>query len=87
MESYKLWIKGRVQGVWYRASAKKQADMLGVNGFIENELDGSVYVEAEGAEVKKFIDWCKKGPQFASVEDVRAERQDICNYKDFQIKR
>jgi len=87
MVSCKIWIKGKVQGVWFRASAKKEADRLGVKGFVENELDGSVYAEAEGAHVKKFIDWCGQGPQFASVEEVRIESQAVCDYTDFQIKR
>jgi len=87
--TYKLWIKGKVQGVWYRASAKKEADALGVTGFIENELDGSVYAEVEGKpeKVRKFIDWCRKGPQFAKVEEVKTESQAPKDYVDFEIKR
>ena len=88
-ESYKIHITGRVQGVWYRASAKKQADLLGVSGFVENELDGSVYAEAEGdpVQVGRFIDWCKRGPQFARVDHVSIEPQDVQGFRGFEIKR
>ncbi|MCP4121265.1 MAG: acylphosphatase [Bacteroidetes bacterium] len=87
MESCKIWIKGKVQGVWFRASAKKEADRLRVKGFVENELDGSVYAEAEGAQAKKFVDWCRKGSQFASVEEIRIESQAVQGFKHFEIRR
>ena len=89
MKSYKLWIEGKVQGVWYRASAKKQAEILDVMGFIENEPDGSVYAEAEGQsdQVKLFIDWCKIGSQFASVTSVKIEEQDVQGFIGFDVKR
>ena len=49
MKHYNIRIFGIVQGVYFRASTKMEADRLGVNGFVQNEMDGSVYIEAEGS--------------------------------------
>ena len=72
LKTYKLHITGKVQGVWYRASAKDKAISLGLTGKIWNEPDGSVGAIAKGPvnKVFDFIDWCKKGPPLSNVEDV-----------------
>ncbi|HBH22866.1 MAG TPA: acylphosphatase [Cytophagales bacterium] len=63
-------IKGRVQGVGFRAFVTDQARKLGINGFVRNEPDRSVYIEASGPEheMQVFIDKCKKGPMMGNVE-------------------
>jgi acylphosphatase len=68
----KLIIKGKVQGVWYRASAKEQADILNLKGWVKNNIDGSVTVVAEGEEnvLKSFIEWCWQGPPASKVSDI-----------------
>jgi len=65
-------ISGRVQGVWFRASAEREAGRLGVVGFARNERDGSVTVEAEGspAAVAAMEAWCRIGPPRAEVTAV-----------------
>ena len=65
-------VKGQVQGVFYRASAKAVADQLGVKGFVKNEPDGSVFIEAEADAVSldMFLDFCKEGPEHANVISV-----------------
>jgi acylphosphatase len=86
---FNILVYGRVQGVFYRATAVETANTLNVKGFARNEKDGSVYIEAEGEEgaLKKFIDWCYKGPVRASVERVVAEEADMKNYSNFVIRR
>lgn len=88
MKHYNLKITGRVQGVWYRGSAREKARELGVKGYAKNMPDGSVYIEAEGNEYKlgAFINWCRKGPQMAVVDDVQIENGEMKNYKVFDIK-
>ncbi len=68
----KIKISGTVQGVFFRHSAKLKADELGLNGFIRNENDGSVYSEAEGSKemLDKFLAWCRKGPPLAIVDKI-----------------
>jgi len=80
-------IYGRVQGVLFRYSAKQKAKESGIKGFVRNELDGTVYIEAEGEEenLKQFLDWCHKGPFFASVKKVEVKESDIKNFDDFVI--
>jgi acylphosphatase len=63
-------VEGRVQGVFYRASARQKATELGLHGFARNEDDGSVYIEVEGEEqaLNEFLQWCKTGPPRAEVK-------------------
>ncbi len=67
-------VFGRVQGVFFRDSARMKAEELGLAGFARNEPDGSVYIEAEGEEdaLKEFLAWCGKGPEFAKVTKVES---------------
>ncbi len=75
LKSYKLEIKGKVQGVWYRASAKDKAIELGLTGKIWNEYDGDVGAIVQGPldQILSFIEWCKEGPPLAKVDDVVEE--------------
>ena len=68
-----LYITGRVQGVFYRASAQQEAMRLGLTGEIRNLPDGNVEAVVEGPkeQVEEFIAWCKEGPPAAEVENVR----------------
>ncbi len=68
----RLIVSGRVQGVFFRASARHQATRLGIAGWARNEPDGTVVIEAEGPPetVERFVDWCGAGPPEAEVEGV-----------------
>lgn len=82
-------IIGKVQGVWYRASAKERAVELSLSGFVMNRNDGSVYAEVEGDEhnVEAFIKWCRQGPPLARVEEVVAADIEIQGFDGFEVKR
>jgi acylphosphatase len=82
-------VHGRVQGVFFRASTKTQAEALGINGFVRNEKDETVYIEAEGEEeaLKKFVEWCSHGPKYAIVEKCEVTESDIRNFNNFIILR
>ena len=84
---FNIKITGRVQGIGFRFSALRQADTLGIKGFVRNEPDGSVYIEAEGEDsvLQEFIKWCHKGPYFAKMHDVRVEERELKNFTDFRI--
>lgn len=62
MPTVHLLITGKVQGVFYRASAKEKAVELSVTGWIRNNQHGAVESVAVGSKeaIKQFIDWCKK---------------------------
>ncbi|HIE34064.1 MAG TPA: acylphosphatase [Candidatus Altiarchaeales archaeon] len=67
-----VFISGRVQGVFFRASTRDKALELGLTGWVRNLPDDRVEAVFEGEEekVKEMLKWCNKGPAFASVSDV-----------------
>lgn len=73
----RMVIEGRVQGVWFRDSTRREAESLGVRGWVKNRSDGTVEVLAEGtqAAVKKLVSWCHHGPSHASVSHVHAAEE------------
>ncbi|MFP3859191.1 MAG: acylphosphatase [Bacteroidales bacterium] len=83
-----LTIKGRVQNVGFRFSALRKAEELNINGYVKNQIDGTVYIEAEGEPEKlnKFINWCHEGPPAANVQQVNKQEIGIKDYKVFVIK-
>jgi acylphosphatase len=89
MKTVRLTIKGKVQGVFYRATAKDVADQLGIKGWIRNLRDNNVEIRATstGELLQKFIDWCKQGPPRARVEEVIVEELDLQEFNDFRINR
>ena len=78
-----------MQGVFYRASAKEKADELGVTGWVKNTVDGFVEAVASGSDntVQQFVEWCKKGPSRARVDDVVITAQLPEELKGFIIRR
>lgn len=88
-EHVSILISGKVQGVFFRASAKEKADELGIAGFVRNQPDGSVYIEAEGDEdqLRNYQAWCQTGPRRAQVESVRTEEGELQNFSRFSIQR
>jgi len=73
--SQSIVVKGKVQGVFFRASALVEAQKRSLTGFVKNTEDGHVYIEVFGDEyqVLDFIAWCQEGPQFARVDGVTIE--------------
>jgi acylphosphatase len=85
----KIKIYGDVQGVFFRDSAQREAKALSLTGFVRNEPDGSVLIEAEGEEanLKEFLKWCKEGPKAARVNKVDYEfSAELEYYQDFVVE-
>ena len=89
MKTIRLTIKGKVQGVFYRATAKDVADLTGVKGWVRNLPDKNVEIIATAPEdtLQKFINWCKQGPPKAKVEDVIVEELSLEEFSHFKIIR
>jgi acylphosphatase len=87
MKHLSIHIEGKVQGVFFRASTKEKADELDIKGFVQNENNGSVYIEAEGEEdaLKEFMIWCKNGPSRAIVHNISIIEGILENFSDFKI--
>ncbi|MDX1535872.1 MAG: acylphosphatase [Candidatus Spechtbacterales bacterium] len=82
-------VTGRVQGVFFRHSTRKKAESLDIKGFVKNEPDGSVYIEAEGepSALEDFISWVKEGPRAARVDNVQIEKVDTeKNFTGFGVR-
>lgn len=81
-------VTGSVQGVFFRASARAEAERLGIAGYARNQEDGSVLIEAEGESeaLDRFVAWCGRGPDLARVEAVEIHEGDPRHFSAFVIE-
>ena len=86
--NYIITVKGRVQGVGYRAFAVKMAKGLGLVGYVKNMPDGTVKIEAEGKkeDLDRFVILCEKGPGWAYIEKFSLIESPVQGYRDFKIR-
>jgi acylphosphatase len=89
MKAVRVYISGNVQGVFYRANTKEQAENLDIAGWVKNLPDGRVEAVFEGADhqVEKMVEWCWKGSPAAEVEAVKVEPVKVKDRNNFRIKR
>jgi acylphosphatase len=83
-----LFVRGRVQGTFYRASTQREARRLGLTGWVKNRVDGAVEILAEGEEegIKELIGWSHRGPGAARVDSVDVRwRSFTGEFPDFRI--
>ncbi len=80
-------VAGRVQGVFFRATTRNEAQSLGLTGYVKNLLDGRVEVVACGDKeaVETLKDWLSKGPPTAQVSGVACEFIDYHEYPQFTV--
>lgn len=71
-QQFEITVRGRVQGVGFRAAARNQARSLGLKGWVENLSDGSVraLINGESGDCNHFIAWCRSGTGYSWVETV-----------------
>ena len=86
-KSIRAYITGTVQGVFFRKFVKDKADELGIKGYVRNLDDGRVEVWAEGngKEVKKMVEYCKEGPQHASIRRIDLLEEKFQGFKEFKV--
>lgn len=83
-------ISGRVQGVFFRANTKQNAEKRGVTGWVKNRADGKVEAVFEGEkdDVKELLEWCRHGPRLARVTNVEYNEGDPTGEFDtFAVRR
>jgi acylphosphatase len=87
MQHHKVIVTGKVQGVYFRDTARREANKLGLSGFARNEPDGSVYIEVEGPtdQLQQFLAWCHEGSRQAEVESVIHTQHSPIGHVEFQI--
>jgi len=89
MKTIRLIIKGKVQGVFFRTTAKDVADRLGIKGWVRNLPDRNVEIIATASDelLTQLIEWCKQGPPRAIVDEVIIEVTEAELVKGFRIIR
>ena len=86
-KSVRLYIDGTVQGIFYRAFIKENAERYNVKGFVRNLEDGRVEVFLEGDvdKVKKMIELCKTGPKHSMIRKVEEKDERFQDFKTFKV--
>ena len=89
MKHLNIRVSGKVQGVFFRATTKEQADGLGLKGFVRNEPTGEVYIEVEGKAdaLELFLEWVAHGPERARVDYFESQQDVIRNFTAFEMRR
>ncbi len=86
-KSCRLYVDGIVQGVFFRAFIKENAEKLNVKGFVRNLEDGRVEIFLEGNtdDVNKMIELCKKGPRHSKISKVEIKPERFQGLKAFKV--
>lgn len=83
-----LRIWGRVQGVFFRASTRDKAVLLGLRGWVRNRSDGTVEAVAEGEEaaLQALVAWVHRGPPIADVTEVEVMWEEEAGLRSFEVR-
>jgi len=86
-KSVRLYIDGTVQGVFFRAFIKQNAERYNVKGFVRNLNDGriEVFLEGDSDAVNKMIKLCKKGPKHSQIKRVEEKPERFQDFKVFKV--
>jgi len=86
-KSVRLYVTGAVQGMFFRAFVKENAERYNVKGFVRNLEDGRVEVFLEGDvdPVKKMIEICNKGPRHSQIRRVEEKNERFQDFKTFKV--
>jgi acylphosphatase len=81
-------VRGRVQGVFFRDTCRREAVSRGVHGWVRNRPDGAVEAafEGPGEAVRAMCDWCRSGPPHANVERVSVSEEPLQGESDFRVR-
>ena len=73
-----ILVKGKVQGVWFRHFTQKEAEKLGLFGYVTNQNDGSVYIEVSGppGQIELFTAWCRNGSPLSRVDQISVTKNE-----------
>ena len=89
LQTISITVSGKVQGVFYRQSAKEIAKEIGITGEVKNVANGSVYILATGTKVQldNLVAWCRHGPPKANVLSIETKELSIQQFDGFSIVR
>ncbi|MEK6913825.1 MAG: acylphosphatase [Nanoarchaeota archaeon] len=86
-KSVRLYIKGIVQGIFFRQFIKDNAERNNIRGFVRNLEDGrvEVFIEGDNENVEKMVDLCQKGPKHSRIEKVDIQEEKFQDFKEFKV--
>jgi len=86
-KSVRLYITGTVQGIFFRAFIKENAERHNVKGFTRNLEDGriEIFLEGDSENVEKMIQLCKKGPRHSQIKKIEEKPERFQNFKTFKV--
>ena len=89
MQTMRIKVEGRVQGVFFRQSTQEKANQLGIKGTVKNCDDDSVEIIATGTkdQIDKLVAWCREGPPKANVINVTTQELSLQQFYNFSIIR
>lgn len=89
LQSLRIIVNGKVQGVFYRQSTKEMANRYGIKGIVRNLSNGGVEIIATGTEeqLQKLASWSRQGPPNASVFEVTTEKIPLQEFPNFSVQR
>ena len=89
MQTLRIKVEGRVQGVFFRQSTQEKANQLGIKGTVKNCDDDSVEIIATGTkdQLDKLAAWCREGPPKANVASVTTQELSLQQFYNFSIIR
>ena len=89
MATVHLLITGKVQGVFFRASAKEKAIELALSGWVKNTPDENVEATVSGTPeaIENFVAWCRQGPSRAQVTGVQVTPKPDSGFSGFEVIR
>jgi acylphosphatase len=84
----RVLVSGEVQGVFFRQSCRREAQALGVSGWVRNRADGRVeaVLEGETEAVEQVLAWMRTGPPSATVTDVEARPEEPSGLRGFRVR-
>jgi acylphosphatase len=86
-KSVRLYITGTVQGVFFRAFIKENAEKYDVKGFVRNLEDGriEIFFEGDADRVNKMVELCEKGPKHAQIKNIEIKEEKFQGFKNFKV--
>lgn len=86
-KSIRLYIKGSVQGIFYRAFVKENAEKHNLKGFVRNLEDGrvEVFLEGDSEKVNQMVELCKQGPKNCKIENMEIKEERFQDFKNFKV--
>ncbi len=86
-KAVRLYLRGVVQGIFFRAFVKENAEKYNVKGFVRNLEDGriEVFLEGDFEPVDKMVELCQKGPKYSQIQGVEIKEEKVQGFKEFKI--